>query len=137
MGADVVGVLDPLRFGDPQGPNARQVISIARGVVDGIAQYGNPLGVPNLGGDIAFDPGFDENCLVNVVAIGTMRESRVLRSRVPAEAADTPYKIILIGKPTDDSGKRTGERSRYPTRFSSGCWPLRTGRSSIWPRSSA
>jgi len=104
MGADVIGVLDPLRFGDPQGPNARQVISIARGVVDGIAQYGNPLGVPNLGGDIAFDPGYDENCLVNVVAIGTIRESRVLRSRVPAEAADIPYKIILIGKPTDDSG---------------------------------
>jgi phosphoribosylformylglycinamidine synthase len=104
MGADVVGVLDPLRFGDPQGPNARQVISIARGVVDGIAQYGNPLGVPNLGGDIAFDAGFDENCLVNVVAIGTVRESRVLRSRVPAEAAEVPYKIILVGKPTDDSG---------------------------------
>lgn len=104
MGADVVGVLDPLRFGDPAGPNARQVISIARGVVDGIARYGNPLGVPNLGGDIAFDPGFDENCLVNVVAVGTVLESRVLRSRVPAEAAETPYKIVLVGKPTDESG---------------------------------
>ncbi|MDD3642033.1 MAG: phosphoribosylformylglycinamidine synthase subunit PurL [Candidatus Krumholzibacteria bacterium] len=104
MGADVVGVLDPLRFGDPAGPNARQVISIARGVVDGIAQYGNPLGVPNLGGDIAFDPRFDENCLVNVVAVGTVLESRVLRSRVPEEAARMPYRIVLIGKPTDDSG---------------------------------
>ncbi len=104
MGADVIGVLDPLRFGDPQGPNARHVISIARGVVDGIASYGNPLGVPNLGGDIAFDAGYDENCLVNVVALGTVMESRVLRSRVPKEAANEPYKIILIGKPTDDSG---------------------------------
>lgn len=104
MGADVVGVLDPLRFGDPAGPNARQVISIARGVVDGIAQYGNPLGVPNLGGDIAFDAGFDENCLVNVVAVGTVLESRVLRSRVPEEAARMPYRIVLVGKPTDDSG---------------------------------
>lgn len=104
MGADVVGVLDPLRFGDPAGPNARQVVSIARGVVDGIAQYGNPLGVPNLGGDIAFDPRFDENCLVNVVAVGTVLESRVLRSRVPEEAAEMPYRIVLVGKPTDDSG---------------------------------
>jgi phosphoribosylformylglycinamidine synthase len=104
MGADVVGVLDPLRFGDPEGPNSMQVISIARGVVDGIAQYGNPLGVPNLGGDIVFDGGFDENCLVNVVAVGLVRESRVLRSRVPEKASSIPYKIILVGKPTDDSG---------------------------------
>ncbi len=104
MGADVVGVLDPLRFGDPAGKNARHIISIARGVVDGIAQYGNALGVPNLGGDIVFDEGYDENCLVNVVALGTVMESRMLRSRVPEEAWERPYKIILVGKPTDDSG---------------------------------
>ncbi|MBN2071747.1 MAG: phosphoribosylformylglycinamidine synthase subunit PurL [Candidatus Krumholzibacteriota bacterium] len=104
MGADVVGVLDPLRFGDPSGENAAQTISIARGVVDGIAQYGNALGVPNLGGDVVFDRGYDENCLVNVVAIGTVKESRILRSRVPEEASSRPYKIILVGKPTDDSG---------------------------------
>ncbi len=104
MGADVVGVLDPLRFGDPQGPNARQTVAIARGVVEGIAQYGNALGVPNLGGDIVFDGGFDENCLVNVVALGIVRESRIIRSRVPKEAAEKPYKIVLVGKPTDDSG---------------------------------
>ncbi len=104
MGADVVGVLDPLRFGDPRGGKGQQVISIARGVVEGIAQYGNPLGVPNLGGDIVFDSGYDENCLVNVVAVGLVRQSRILRSRVPSDAADRPYKMILVGKPTDDSG---------------------------------
>lgn len=104
MGAEVVGVLDPLRFGDPEGEKGAQSISIARGVVDGISQYGNALGVPNLGGDIVFDRGFDENCLVNVVALGLMKESRILRSRVPKEAADRQYKVILIGKPTDDSG---------------------------------
>ena len=104
MGADVVGSLDPLRFGDPSGPKGRQVISIARGVIEGIAQYGNALGVPNLGGDIVFDRGYDENCLVNVVAVGLVRESRVIRSRVPEEARRKPYKMILIGKPTDDSG---------------------------------
>jgi len=104
MGADVVGVLDPLRFGDPTGPKGQQAIAIARGVVEGIAQYGNALGVPNLGGDIVFDAGFDENCLVNVVAVGIVKESKILRSRVPAEARDIPYKIVLVGKPTDDSG---------------------------------
>ena len=80
------------------------MISIARGVIEGIAQYGNALGVPNLGGDVIFDRGYDENCLVNVVAVGLVKESRVIRSRVPAEARKTPYKMILIGKPTDDSG---------------------------------
>ncbi len=104
MGADVVGVLDPLRFGDPGGPRARQSIEIARGVIDGIAQYGNPLGVPNLGGDVVFDRGYDENCLVNVVAVGIVKESRLIRSRVPEEASEKPYKMILVGKPTDDSG---------------------------------
>jgi phosphoribosylformylglycinamidine synthase II len=104
MGADVVGVLDPLRFGDPAGPRGRMTVSIARGVVEGIAQYGNALGVPNLGGDIVFDAGFDENCLVNVVAVGIVKESKILRSRVPREASEKPYRIILVGKPTDDSG---------------------------------
>ncbi len=104
MGADVVGVLDPLRFGDPIGNNGRQAVGIARGVVEGIAQYGDALGVPNLGGDIIFDEGYDENCLVNVVALGIVRESRILRSRIPKEASDRPYQMVLIGKPTDDSG---------------------------------
>lgn len=104
MGADVVGVLDPLRFGDPAGPKGQHVISIARGVIEGIAQYGNALGVPNLGGDVVFDGGYDDNCLVNVVAVGLCRESEVIRSRVPDVARTIPYRMILIGKPTDDSG---------------------------------
>ena len=104
MGADVVGVLDPLRFGDPAGPKGQQAIAIARGVIEGIAQYGNALGVPNLGGDVVFDGGYDDNCLVNVVAVGLCRESEVIRSRVPEAARAIPYRMILIGKPTDDSG---------------------------------
>jgi phosphoribosylformylglycinamidine synthase len=104
MGAEVVGVMDPLRFGDPEGENGTQAVEIARGVIDGIAQYGNPLGVPNLGGDVMFDRGYDENCLVNVVAAGLVRESRIIRSRVPEEAREKPYRLILVGKPTDDSG---------------------------------
>lgn len=104
MGADVIGVLDPLRFGDPDGPHGLRVKDIARNVVDGIAQYGNPLGVPNLGGETIFDGSFDDNCLVNVVALGVVEEGEIIRSRVPDQARSEPYEIILIGKPTDASG---------------------------------
>ena len=63
MGAEVIGVLDALRFGNPRaGVHARDV---TRGVVQGIADYANALGVPNLGGDVVFDRGFDANCLAS------------------------------------------------------------------------
>jgi phosphoribosylformylglycinamidine synthase subunit PurL len=48
MGAEVIGVMDALRFGDPDGPRGPSVREIVRGVVDGIWQYGDALGVPNL-----------------------------------------------------------------------------------------
>jgi phosphoribosylformylglycinamidine synthase len=104
MGADVVGVLDGLRFGDPSGPHAEVTRAVARGVVRGIWEYGNALGVPNLGGDLAFDPCYDENCLVNVVAFGVAPQERILRSRVPEAARREPYVLILVGKPTDRTG---------------------------------
>ncbi len=104
MGADVIGVMDPLRFGDPTGPHAERTREIIHGVVEGIWQYGNALGVPNLGGDVYFDPCFDDNCLVNVVALGLVREDRVIRSRIPEEARGREYDVILVGKPTDPSG---------------------------------
>jgi len=104
MGARVIGSLDLLRFGDPGGPNGERVRAISRGVVEGIWKYGNALGVPNLGGDTIFDRGFDDNCLVNVVAIGIVPHSRVVRSFVPGEAHEEQYVLILTGKPTDDTG---------------------------------
>jgi len=104
MGAEVIGVLDALRFGDPNGPKAAPVREIVRGVVDGIWQYADPLGVPNLGGDVFFSPCYDENCLVNVVALGLVRADRIARSRVPEAARREPYVLVLIGKPTDETG---------------------------------
>jgi phosphoribosylformylglycinamidine synthase len=104
MGAEVVGVLDALRFGDPLGPQSVKVRDIAQGVVEGIMEYGNALGVPNLGGDVFFDPTFDDNCLVNVVAVGVCPEARIIRSRVPQAAGREPHVLILIGKPTDLTG---------------------------------
>jgi phosphoribosylformylglycinamidine synthase subunit PurL len=104
MGADVIAVLDPLRFGDPQGENSERSLEIAREVTEGIAMYGNALGVPNLGGDVVFDSCYDDNCLVNVVAVGAVPEDHIVRSRVPEAAKEEPYDFILVGKPTDWSG---------------------------------
>jgi len=101
MGARVVGCMDMLRLGDLQTEESR---TIAREVVRGIAGYGNPLGIPNLGGDTVFDAAYNSNCLVNAVAMGIAREDEVIRSHVPDEAGKAGYDIILVGKPTDRSG---------------------------------
>jgi len=104
MGARVIATGDPLRFGNPCGKHAERTKWIVDGVVEGIWQYGNALGVPNLAGDIYFADSFDDNCLVNVVALGVVAEEDIIHSAVPPEAAEEPYVMILVGKPTDDSG---------------------------------
>ncbi|MDI6809357.1 MAG: phosphoribosylformylglycinamidine synthase subunit PurL [Candidatus Eisenbacteria bacterium] len=104
MGAEVVGVMDCLRFGNPEGGFSGRVKEIASGVIDGIWQYGNALGVPNIGGDIYFDDSFDQNCVVNVVAVGVIRENEIIRSFVPDSARDDEYVLLLVGKPTDRTG---------------------------------
>ena len=63
MGATVVVTADPLRFGNPYGPQKNKVRWVAEGVVDGIWQYGNALGVPNLAGDVVFDESFTSTAL--------------------------------------------------------------------------
>lgn len=101
MGAEVVAVADPLRFGRIEDPDSHQR-SVAVGVVDGIAAYGNAIGVPNLAGDVYFDESFDDNCLVNVVALGIVKESEIVHSYAPRDADG--WDIVLVGKATDPSG---------------------------------
>ncbi len=101
MGARPCGTLDSLRFGNPEKNTQR---NIAREVVRGVAGYSNPLGVPNVGGDVYFDSGFDENCLVNVTAMGSLRNSDLIHSYVPKNAASEKWEFIIVGKPTDNSG---------------------------------
>lgn len=101
MGAKVVGAVDMLRFGDI---SRHETKLIASGVVSGIAGYGNPLGVPNIGGDVFFEASFNENCLVNVVCAGLIEGDKILHSYVPAAAKTEKYEFILVGKPTDRSG---------------------------------
>ncbi len=99
MGAEVIGIADPLRFGRLEDPHCRYV---AQSVVDGIAAYGNAIGVPNLGGDVYVDSSFDDNVLVNVVALGLIKERDIIHSKAPANAIG--YDIVLVGKATDRSG---------------------------------
>ena len=101
MGARVIGAMDLLRLGDCQTDETK---TIAKEVVRGIGGYGNPLGVPNLGGDTVFDSAYNDQCLVNALALGIVREDEVVHSYVPDEAGDRGYDIILVGKPTDRSG---------------------------------
>ncbi|MBI2638391.1 phosphoribosylformylglycinamidine synthase subunit PurL [Candidatus Peregrinibacteria bacterium] len=101
MGAHVIAVADPLRFGDI---SRNQTKLIAGGVIDGIGGYGNPIGVPNIGGDVYFNKSFNDNCLVNVVTLGLLAEDEIIHSRAPKGAAEKGYEIILVGKPTDFSG---------------------------------
>lgn len=99
MGAEVIAVADSLRFGELSRPKTHW---IQQGVVRGIAGYGNPLGIPNVAGDVYFDAGYNDNCLVTVVTLGVVSENRVIHSFAPPNAEG--YVFILVGKPTDNSG---------------------------------
>src|SRR3982075_3704784 len=99
MGAEVIGIADPLRFGRLENEHCRYV---AQQVIDGIAAYGNAIGVPNVGGDVFFDESFDDNVLLNVVALGLVKEKDIIRSRAPAGSLG--WDIVLVGKATDRSG---------------------------------
>jgi len=101
MGAAVVAVADALRFGSVEDANSHQRY-VATSVVDGIAAYGNAIGVPNIAGDAYFDEGFNENCLVNVIALGIVKENEIIHSKAPANSDG--WDIVLVGKATDASG---------------------------------
>lgn len=101
MGAEVIGLADCLRFGRVEDPHSHQRY-VAQQVVDGIAAYGNAIGVPNIAGDVYFDEGFNDNCLVNVIALGLVKENEVIHSRAPKSSAG--WDIVLVGKATDASG---------------------------------
>ena len=99
MGAEVIACADSFRFGEI---NRNKTKWIHDGVVAGIAGYGNPLGIPNISGDIYYHEGYNENCLVTLVTLGIVREDHIIHSYAPKNADG--YDLILIGKPTDNSG---------------------------------
>ena len=102
MGAKVIAIADPLRFGNPNGKNKNKVKYVANEVINGIAGYGNAVGIPNICGDAYFNDSFDENCIVNVVCLGVIKEKEIIHSYAPKNAEG--YDIIIVGKATDNSG---------------------------------
>jgi len=97
MGARPVAVMDPLRFGDPENPDTRRVLT---GIVSGIGGYGNCLGLPNIGGEIVFDSSYQGNPLVNALCVGTMKHEDIHL----AKATGLGYAVILYGARTGGDG---------------------------------
>ena len=99
MGAEVIACTDSFRFGNIDNAKTKWIND---GVVSGIAGYGNPLGVPNIGGDIYYHNDYNENCLVTLVTLGIVKEDHIIHSYAPENA--NGYDLVLVGKPTDNSG---------------------------------
>ncbi len=97
MGARPVAVMDALRFGPAQAPDTRRVLP---GVVSGISFYGNCLGLPNIGGELAFDPCYAGNPLVNALCVGVLRH----RDLKVAAATGPGNKVVLFGSRTGPDG---------------------------------
>ena len=77
MGARPVANLNALRFGDPSHPKTRHLLA---GVVAGIGGYGNCTGVPTVGGETNFDPGYNGNILVNAMCVGLAKADKIFYS---------------------------------------------------------
>ena len=97
MGARPIAVWDPLRFGPLDDPRNRYLLE---GVVSGIAGYGNAVGVPTLGGEVEFADRFSKNPLVNVMALGILKEDQLVLSA----ASGVGNLAILLGNATGRDG---------------------------------
>ena len=99
LGTRPIALLDPLRFGSIESPHTRWLFD---SVVRGIADYGNCIGVPTVGGEVEFDPSFERNCLVDVVCVGLGRKDKL----VLGEARNPGDLVYLVGGRTGRDGIR-------------------------------
>ena len=97
MGARPIAMLNSLRFGALDAPRVRYLFS---GVVKGIGDYGNAVGIPTVAGDIVFDPAYEGNPLVNAMCVGLMKEHELMR----AVAAGVGNPIMAVGARTGRDG---------------------------------
>jgi phosphoribosylformylglycinamidine synthase len=110
MGARPIALLNSLRFGhldpadDPSGRTDAAAATRNRylfdGVVAGIAGYGNCIGIPDVGGEVAFDPSYDGNPLVNAMCVGVARHEEITLAR----AAGPGNALLLVGAATGRDG---------------------------------
>ncbi len=109
IGARPIAVLDSLRFGEPLpcdgsaprpgGPGSRSRYLLDRAVA-GIAHYGNSIGVPTIGGEVYFEAPYEQNCLVNAMALGIGERDKLVRSA----AAGIGNVLVLFGAATGRDG---------------------------------
>lgn len=99
MGARPVAILNSLRFGELSDPWVRSRVN---GIVNGIAGYGNCIGVPTVGGEVYFDKAYNRNPLVNAMAIGIMETKEIVKSG----ASGTGNPVIYVGSTTGRDGMK-------------------------------
>ncbi|MHB8693865.1 MAG: phosphoribosylformylglycinamidine synthase subunit PurL [Solirubrobacteraceae bacterium] len=98
VGARPIAVLDSLRFGDPHtSQRSRYLLDRA---VAGIGHYGNSIGVPTVGGEIYFEESYEQNCLINAMAVGLAPRERLIKSA----AAGPGNVLVLFGALTGRDG---------------------------------
>jgi phosphoribosylformylglycinamidine synthase subunit PurL len=97
MGARPIAMLNALRFGAPDHPKTRHLVA---GVVAGIGDYGNCVGIPTVGGETNFDPRYNTNILVNAMCVGLARTDRIFYSA--AQGAGNP--VVYVGSKTGRDG---------------------------------
>ncbi|HEV2898758.1 MAG TPA: phosphoribosylformylglycinamidine synthase subunit PurL [Pseudaminobacter sp.] len=97
MGARPIAAMNALRFGAPDHPKTRHLVS---GVVSGIGGYGNSFGVPTVGGEVNFDARYNGNCLVNAFAAGLAKTDAIFLS----EAKGVGLPVVYLGAKTGRDG---------------------------------
>ncbi len=97
IGARPIAILDSLRFGELDSPRSRFLLDRA---VAGIGHYGNSIGVATVGGEIAFESAYEQNCLVNAMCLGIATRDRMIRSA----AAGVGNRLVLLGARTGRDG---------------------------------
>ena len=97
MGARPIALLNALRFGPLEDPATRGLVE---GVVAGISHYGNCVGVPTVGGEVAFDASYSGNPLVNAMALGLMETDDIVKSG--ASGVGNP--VVYVGSTTGRDG---------------------------------
>jgi phosphoribosylformylglycinamidine synthase II len=97
MGARPIAAMNALRFGAPDHPKTRHLVS---GVVAGVGGYGNSFGVPTVGGEVEFDPRYNGNILVNAFAAGLAKSNAIFLS----EAKGVGLPVVYLGAKTGRDG---------------------------------
>ncbi|HXL70488.1 MAG TPA: phosphoribosylformylglycinamidine synthase subunit PurL [Rhizomicrobium sp.] len=97
MGARPIAMMNALRFGEPDHPKTRHLVS---GVISGIGGYGNCMGVPTVGGEVNFHRSYNGNILVNAMCVGLAKKDRIFLSA--AKGAGNP--VVYVGSKTGRDG---------------------------------